>query len=63
MTKEIAKRSIIRNCKLTNSTVGGCDIGPAILENIEVDGIDTKDLLIVWGALFKNVLFRGVCGR
>jgi hypothetical protein len=63
MTKEIAKRSIVRNCKLTNSAVGGCDIGPAILENIEVDGVDTKELLIVWGALFKNVVFRGECGK
>jgi hypothetical protein len=63
MTKDVSKRSTVRNCKLTNSTVSGCDIGPAILENIELDGIDTKELLIIWGALFKNVVFRGECGK
>lgn len=63
MTKDITKRSIVRNCKLRNSTVVGCDIGPAIIENVEVDGVVTKDLLIIWGAFLKNVTFRGLCGK
>lgn len=63
LTQNIERRSTVRNAKLRNVRVGGCDIGPAVIEDVEVDGFETSDLLIVWGAFFENVKFRGNCGK
>ena len=57
-----AQRSQVRNVQLTNCQAVGCSIGPALLENVVVDGLATADLLIVWGALFRHVTLKGRIG-
>ena len=55
-------RSHVRNVEMTNCQAVGCSIGPALLENVVVDGLTTADLLIVWGALFRRVTLQGRMG-
>jgi hypothetical protein len=63
LTKRVKNRSVVRNARLKSCRVGGCDIGPAVIENVIVDGFETAELFIVWGALFKEVVIRGKCGK
>jgi len=57
-TDRIDRRSTVTNVTLTDCRQVGCAVGPAILEDVLVDGLDTADLLIVWGALFRRVTLR-----
>ncbi len=63
LTKDITRRSIARNIEIFNCSANGCDIGPAILEDIQVNGLNTNDLLIIWGALFNRVKLSGTIGK
>ena len=63
LTKERDRRSVVRGVALRNCTANACGIGPAILEEVEVDGLITSDLLIIWGAIFKHVTLRGNIGK
>jgi hypothetical protein len=53
-------RSLVRNVQFKDCVaINHCDIGPAILEEVIVDGLKTDDLLICWGPFFKHVTLRG----
>ncbi|MCY2965102.1 MAG: hypothetical protein NT069_15950, partial [Planctomycetota bacterium] len=52
----------VRNVELANVKVRNCHIGPAIMEDMLVDQMKTDDLFILWGTLFRHVVFRGDCG-
>jgi len=55
-------RSTVRNVSLINCSLNGCGIGPAIFEEVEVTGLATNDLLIVWAATFHHVRLAGDIG-
>ena len=61
-TTDVAKRPLVRNIRLEKCSAINCGVGPAILENVVVDGLATNDLLIFWGTLFKNVTIKGDIG-
>jgi hypothetical protein len=61
-TERIDRRSTVKNVTLTDCRQVGCAVGPAILEDVLVDGLDTSDLFIVWGALFRRVTLRNRVG-
>ncbi len=61
-TKTVARRSTIERCFLRDTSVGGCDIGPAVLRDIEINGLKTSETLVVWGALFERVKLLGAIG-
>jgi hypothetical protein len=63
LTKERDRRSVVRNVTLRDCAANACGVGPAILEDVEINGLSTSDLLIIWGATFKHVTFRGVIGK
>lgn len=63
LTKDIARRSIVRNVEAVNCRLNGCYVGPAIFDNVRTDGLETNDLQIFWGSLFKNVRLAGRIGR
>lgn len=63
LTKQIGLRSILKNIELRNCQAWGCDIGPAILENVSIDGLAISDLLIIWGATFNHVTLSGNIGK
>lgn len=63
LTKDVHLRSAVRNVSVKNCKANGCGIGPAIFENVEVDGLETNDLLIVWAATFHHVKLAGKIGK
>ena len=63
LTKDISRRSVVRNVDLKNCAANGCDVGSAILENVNIDGLATNDLLIIWGATFNHVKLSGNIGK
>lgn len=63
LTKDFAKRSMVKNVKLENCYAYGCDIGPADFEDVTVHNLATNDLLIVWGATFNRVKLSGDIGK
>jgi hypothetical protein len=63
LTKDINRRSTVRNVSLKNCASNGCGIGPAIFEDVDVDGLATNDLLIIWAATFQHVKISGDIGK
>jgi len=63
LTKDISRRSVVRNVDLKNCASNGCDVGSAILEKVSIDGLATNDLLIIWGATFNHVKLSGDIGK
>jgi hypothetical protein len=56
-------RTIIRNVQFQANRVRGCSVGPAVLEDVVIDGLSTADLFQVWGAALRHVTLRGRIGR
>ena len=57
-------RSTLRNCHLERCIVRqNCSINPAIVEDCVVDGLETRGLVFVRGAVFKHVVLKGKVGR
>src|ERR1700755_2382335 len=63
LTKEIGRRSTVTDVLLKNCTIAASTIGPAVLRRVHVDGLTTDSLLIVWGAVFDQVVFSGRVGK
>jgi|SRR5690242_1280156 len=63
LTKDIHLRSTVRNVGVKNCAANGCGIGPAIFEDVEIDGLATNDLLIIWDATFHHVKLAGEIGK
>lgn len=62
-TTDVANRSTVKGVHLRQCTIGGCNVGPAVFEDCSVEGLETDDLLIIWGALFKHVTVAGSIGK
>lgn len=64
-TQEIGRRTIARNVTVRNCVAQNhVAIGPAILENVFVDGLGTPTgIVLFWDPLFKHVRFQGRIGR
>jgi hypothetical protein len=63
LTTDLRRRSRAKNIEIFNCSANGCDVGPAILEDVTVDGLATNDLLIIWGALFNRVRLSEAIGK
>lgn len=63
LTHSLESRTIVRDVELTNCRLNGCHCGPAIFENVSVNGLETNDLVLIWGALFRRVVLRGSIGK
>jgi len=63
MTFEPAKRSTLRRIKLIHCEQVNCNIWPAILEDVTVDGLDTGRLLIANACAYRHVVLRGNVGN
>lgn len=63
LTKDIKRRSLVKNVSLKNCASNGCGIGPAIFEDVDIDGLATNDLLIIWAATFQHVKLSGEIGK
>jgi len=63
LTKDASRRSVVKNVSLKNCAFNGCGLGPAILEDVDVNGLSTNDLFIVWAATFQHVKLSGYVGK
>jgi hypothetical protein len=63
LTTSPTLRSTVRNVRLKECVSVNCDIGPAVFEDVVVDGLETNDLLILWSPLFKHVTVKGKIGE
>jgi hypothetical protein len=59
---DFSLRSSAKNIRLVGCHVRKCLIGPALLEDIYIENLNS-DLTIVWGALFKHVSIKGRCDK
>lgn len=62
ITKKPSLRTTVRNIRIVNCEVRGCSIYPAIIEDVVVDGLRTRNLLFVRGPVFKHVVLKGKIG-
>ena len=63
LTKDVTLRSLVRNVRLTNCVSVSCGVGPAIFEDVVVDGLETNDLLILRSPLLHRVTLKGKIGK
>jgi len=63
LTTDIEKRATVSDVLLQNCTVSASDLGPALLKRVQIDGLVTDSLFIVWGAVFDQVVFSGKIGK
>ncbi|HEX6986700.1 MAG TPA: hypothetical protein VF170_15065, partial [Planctomycetaceae bacterium] len=63
VTTEIERRTTVRDVELVRCASNGCHLGPAIFEDVRVDGLETNTLLILWGPLFNRVTLAGTIGE
>lgn len=57
------RRTVVRNVVARNCRVAAVSVGPAIFEEIEIDGLAIHDGVFAWGASFRHVTLRGRIGR
>lgn len=59
---DFSQRSSARNVRIVDCQIRKCLIGPALLENIHIENLNS-DVTIVWGALLKHVTIKGRCDK
>jgi hypothetical protein len=62
-TKDIKRRSIVRNIQLIHCEVRGVMIGTPIVEEVLVSGLRTHNMFSAYGAIFKHVKLEGNIGQ
>jgi len=62
-TLEPSRRSIVRNMTAVNCEVRRAFVGPAIFDEVVVDGLKIHHLLQLWSPAFRHVVLRGRIGR
>lgn len=62
-TTKVEHRSKMRYIVFQDCEETGCSIGPAIIEEITVDGLETNTLLQIWGAVCRHVTIKGRIGE
>jgi hypothetical protein len=63
LTSKLEQRTVVRSVDLFKCRINGCEIGPAVLEDVTISDLQTNDLLILWGTLFRRVRLSGKIGR
>lgn len=62
-TEDPNNRSIVRNIRIVNCEAAGCFLGPAIVQDVVVDGLKIPKRLIAEGSVFKHVVLKGRIDR
>lgn len=63
LTKVVDRRTSVADVVLKRCVAEACNIGPALLRNVFVDGLVTDGLLIAWGTVFDKVVLSGKIGK
>lgn len=62
-TERPDRRSTARRIQLTNCAVDRVSVGPAILDEVVIDRLKTRDVQFVEAAAFRHVVLKGQVGR
>jgi hypothetical protein len=62
LTLDPAKRSTVRNVRLTNCVAKNSTVYGAIIEGAVINGLRTTYLLQIWAAAYNRVILRGDIG-
>jgi hypothetical protein len=60
---KVDSRPVFRSCELIAATERRCSVGGVVFDEVLVDGLQTDDLLFIWGCAFRHVVLRGRVGR
>ncbi|MHB0971527.1 MAG: hypothetical protein ACYC7A_20785 [Thermoanaerobaculia bacterium] len=63
MPAHLLKRSHASHLKFVHCVAVNCDVGPAIIEDVTVDGLATNDPLILWSPFLTHVVLKGRIGE
>lgn len=64
VTRDVRLRTTLRDSRVIQCHQRGCSVGPAIFEDVLIEGLGTDgQLLQAWGAAFKHVILRGAIDR
>jgi hypothetical protein len=59
-TRDPTLRSTVRNVSLVRTSIYGCFVTGAVLDNVVVDSLDTHgDTLQTWATVFRHVVLKG----
>jgi hypothetical protein len=56
-------RTVVRRVHATRCETHRVVVGPAVFDEVVVDGLRTRDLLQLWGCVFRHVTLTGRVGR
>lgn len=62
-SRDVARRTVVRNLEFINCEVRGVMIGTAIIEDVLVSGLRTHNILSAYGAVYKHVKLEGNIGQ
>jgi len=62
VTKDVRKRSTVRNVRLRGCRFESGVIGPAVLNEVVIDGLSSPDLILAWSPFFRHVALRNRVG-
>lgn len=62
LTQHLLRRSTVRNVTFTDCVAINCRVGPAIIEDVTIDGFDTKDIFLAWSPFLQHVVLKGRIG-
>lgn len=58
-TKDVTRRSTVRHVELIDCRVeGNAGVGPAVLDEVLIEGLSYHDLVLAFGPLFRHVTLR-----
>src|SRR4051812_35672719 len=63
ITRNVSRRSTLRNVRLVDCEERGCAVDGAILDDVEVIGLKTHTTLFAYGAAFRHVRLAGKIGE
>lgn len=63
LSKRPSRMSAVRNVRVSNCKVTNSEIGPTVIEDVQIDGLDVNPILLLWSCFFKRVCFTGKIGK
>lgn len=63
LSKRHSRMSAVRDVHVSNCKVINCEIGPTVLEDVQIDGLDVNPILLLWSCFFRRVSLAGKIGK
>lgn len=63
LSKRPSRMSSVRSVHVSNCKVINSEIGPTVIEDVQVDGLEVNPILLFWSCFFRRVSFSGKIGK